>query len=156
MLLRALAKLAPSGMTVSLYEGVGELPHFNVDLDTDSPPSTVDAFRSLLRSADAVVISSPEYARGVPGSLKNALDWIVSSGELVDKPVILINASTTGGETAQAQLIGTLKMMTANVLEKASLTGAMVRKALDEHGNVVEPELRDRLRGCLEALRVGG
>lgn len=81
-LVRALALVAPVDFRVSIYEGLAGLPHFNPDLDTDPPDPAVGAFRDRLRDADAVVISSPEYAHGVPGSLKNALDWVVGSGEL--------------------------------------------------------------------------
>ncbi len=77
--------------------------------------------RTILAAADGVIVSSPEYAHGVPGSLKNALDWLVSSGELIDKPVLLLNAAPAGGTHAQESLRETLTMLSANVLE-ASLT----------------------------------
>ena len=94
ILLRAAAELAPRGLSVAFYEGLGELPHFNPDLDDEAnPPPQVREFRDALRAADGVMICSPEYAHGVPGSLKNALDWVVGSGELSGKPVALINAS---------------------------------------------------------------
>ena len=89
-LLRAASGLAPQEVEVTLYENLAELPHFNPDLEGAEPRSVTD-FRSLLHSSDAVLISSPEYAHGVPGALKNALDWLVSSGELVStapKPCI--------------------------------------------------------------------
>src|ERR1700692_2434287 len=80
-LLRAAARVAPAGMEVVMYEGVGQLPHLNPDLDVEGiyASPAVTAWRGLLASAGGLVISSPEYANGVPGSLKNALDWIVSS-----------------------------------------------------------------------------
>src|SRR6476619_6816426 len=90
--LRAAALLAPEGVTISMFEEIGSLPHFNPDLDGIEGSAVLD-FRRRLQDADGVLISSPEYAHGVPGSLKNALDWIVGSGELVDKPVAIINAS---------------------------------------------------------------
>ena len=91
-LLRAIDALAPPGVEVTLYDGLADLPAFNPDFE-GAEPSSVLAFRGQLKSADGVFISSPEYAHGVPGSLKNALDWIVGSGELVDKPVAILNAS---------------------------------------------------------------
>src|SRR5512134_528071 len=99
-LLRAAAAVAPPGMAFTFYEALGSLPHFNPDLDGEgaTPPPAVAAFRRALGAADGVVISSPEYAHGVPGSLKNALDWLVSSGELTDKPLALLTASPGGGE----------------------------------------------------------
>ena len=89
---------------VILYDGLGNLPHFD---DSKHPPETVTAFRTLLQVCDGVLICSPEYAFGVPGSLKNALDWTVSSGEFVHKPLALITAAT-GGDKAHAALLDTL------------------------------------------------
>src|SRR5689334_7742067 len=91
-ILKAATMLAPDGVSISLYEGLGMLPHFNPELEGAEGPAVLD-FRRRIRESDGVLISSPEYAHGVPGSLKNALDWIVGTGELVDKPVALINAS---------------------------------------------------------------
>jgi NAD(P)H-dependent FMN reductase len=108
-LLRAATSLAPEGVAISLYGGLGDLPHFNPDLEGAEPPSVLD-FRTQLQRSDGVLISSPEYAHGVPGVLKNALDWLVGSGELVGKPVALLNASPRATH-AQASLIETLTTM---------------------------------------------
>src|SRR5260370_34900796 len=106
-------------MELVFYEDLGSLPHFNPDLDTDSPPKTVKDFRAMLAAADGVLISSPEYAHGIPASLKNALDWIVSSGELNAKPVALIMASPTGGRQAQASLVQHLTSLKPKLLVAA-------------------------------------
>lgn len=153
-LLHAAAAVAPAGMDIVLYQDMGALPHFNPDLDgIDAvPPPAVAALRALLATADGVLISSPEYAHGVPGSLKNALDWIVSSGELVDKPVVLLNASPSGGEFAQAALLEILRTMSARVLVEASLVAPFVRKKLDPAGNVTDPEVARALGASLAAL----
>jgi NAD(P)H-dependent FMN reductase len=94
--LEAAAMLAPAGMAMAVYEGLAHLPHFNADLDTAEPPDAVLTLRREIGLADGLVISSPEYAHGVPGSLKNALDWLVASFEFPGKPVMLINASPPG------------------------------------------------------------
>src|SRR5262249_60565012 len=88
----------------------GHLPLFNPDLDGEGavPPPPVHEFRGLLRAADGVLLSCPEYGHGVPGTLKNALDWIVSTGELEGKPVALIVASPSGGGWARGALGPTL------------------------------------------------
>ena len=85
-------------------------------------------------------ISSPEYAHGVPGSLKNALDWIVGSGELVDKPVAMLNASRMA-TYAQASLRETITVMSARVIIEASLTIPIQGKHLDEAGIAADPQL---------------
>jgi chromate reductase len=117
-LLRAAQKLAPEGIDLAIYEGLDKLPHFNPDDDEEgaTPPPAVAELRSLLAAADGILISSPEYAHGVPGSLKNALDWLVSDGALVGKPIALISASPVGGQFAQTSLVETLTTMNWRVI----------------------------------------
>src|SRR5690349_783719 len=79
--LQAAVALAPPGVEIVLYDGLSRLPHFNPDVDGEIALAPVADWRTRLRAADGVLISSPEYAHGVPGSLKNALDWVVGSGE---------------------------------------------------------------------------
>src|SRR5688572_24611826 len=141
-LLRAAANVAPAGMEFLFYDGLGTLPHFNPDVDgeTDVPPESVREWRAAVAAADAVVICSPEYAHGLPGSLKNALDWLVSSGELTDVPVILLNASPAGGRHAQASLAETLTMLSARVLPEASRMEPFLRRKLAQ-GDELEPDI---------------
>ena len=152
--LRAAAARAPAGMQVVIFEGIGALPHFNPDLDAEGaePPPAVKEFRALLASADGFVISSPEYAFGVPGALKDALDWIVSSGELRGKPIVLINASPTGGDHAREALIRTLTVMEGRLLPEASLQTPFVRKMLGPDGDVADPTFLRRIEGSMIAL----
>ncbi|MEV6563197.1 NADPH-dependent FMN reductase [Streptomyces kronopolitis] len=102
---------------------LGALPHFNPDLDGEgaTPPAPVATLRTGVAAADALLLVSPEYAHGVPGVLKNALDWLVSSGECVHKPVAVLTASPSpaGGDHANAQLRETLRMMTGTVVTAA-------------------------------------
>src|SRR5581483_420099 len=94
--LEAVRLLAPAGVEVLPWHGLGGLPHFNPDLDTEQAPATppaVAALRRLVGECDGLLISSPEYAHDVAGSLKNALDWLVSCSEFPGKPVALINTS---------------------------------------------------------------
>lgn len=114
MLLQAAATLAPDNIKIALYNSIANLPHFNPDLDNENPPTAVIDFRDHLQRADGILICTPEYAHGVPGALKNALDWIVGSGELMNKPVALINPSTTSFH-AQESLAETLTVMMAKV-----------------------------------------
>ena len=79
--------------------------------DTDPAPAVVDTFRALVQSADGLVIATPEYAHGLPGSLKNLLDWLVGSGELYDKRVVITSAAPAAerGKHARADLERTLR-----------------------------------------------
>ena len=88
--LRALQALAPAHVAVTIYPGLGALPHFNPDLDVEPAPEPVAALRQAVASADVLVICTPEYAHGVPGVLKNGLDWLVSYEGFIAKPVALI------------------------------------------------------------------
>ena len=113
-LLQAAAILATDEADVHIYNSIADLPHFNPDLDGEAPPPAVADFRDQLRNADGVLICTPEYAHGVPGALKNALDWTVGSGEFMHKPVALINPSATSFH-AQESLTETLTVMMAKV-----------------------------------------
>lgn len=159
-LLRAAASVAPAGMEFVFYDGLADLPQFNPDLDElDSvPPKPVAELRALAASASGFVFSTPEYAHGLPGALKNALDWLVSSGELIDKPVLVLNASPNSGQFAQAQLAETLRMLSARVLEASRLQPFLERKpaangsGIDESGLEI---LRSSMNALAEEIPVG-
>ena len=91
-LLRAAARLAPPGMLVTSLSGIGDLPLFNPDFEPHVPPP-VAALYAAVAAADALLIASPEYAHGITGTIKNALDWLVSVESFVCKPVAVLNAS---------------------------------------------------------------
>src|SRR6476620_11424944 len=120
-LVSAAVRLAPAGVEVSTYGALADIPPFNPDLDADTAPAGVVRFRAALEACDAILICSPEYAHGVSGVLKNALDWVVGSGELMGKPIALINASTRATH-ADASLRETLATMSGRVIEEASVT----------------------------------
>lgn len=92
-LLHAAAAAAPPGVTVTIFDGLGDLPHFNPDLETASAPAAVTRWRDALAGSDAVLIACPEYAFSLPGVLKNAIDWVVGSGELEQK-IVGVTAAT--------------------------------------------------------------
>src|SRR5205807_8566988 len=102
------------------------------------PAPAVAELRALLRRADGFIISVPEYAHGLPGAFKNALDWLVSSGELAKKPILVLNASA-GGQYAQANLVETLTLIEGEVLE-ALLLAPFVRTRLTADGALGEAE----------------
>ncbi|MDQ2687814.1 MAG: NAD(P)H-dependent oxidoreductase [Armatimonadota bacterium] len=153
VLLRAAAQLAPKGVEITLYDGLGDLPHFNPDLDAEGEagPEAVEDFRARLREADGVLISSPEYAHGVPSVLKNALDWVVGSGEFVGKPVALLNARPNS-TFAQASLTETLTVMMAVLVAEASATIPLPGNTVDEAAIVADSKLSDPLRAALTAF----
>lgn len=128
-LLLAAQRLAPQSLDIEVFDGIGDLPHFNPDLDGENVARAVTDFYARLRSCDGVLICCPEYAHGVPGSFKNALDWIVGSGELMNKPVALLKVSAHGTH-AHESLCETLSVMMARVVPEASVTIALGRNNL--------------------------
>ncbi len=141
--LRAAARLAPAGVDIALFEGIADLPFFNPDLDGDRLPAPVAAFRALIGAADGILISSPEYARGVAGVLKNALDWLVASFEFPNKPVALINTSPRATHAL------TLETMSAQLVRDAFVTLPLLGAAHDEMSIVSNEALAGPLRDAI-------
>lgn len=152
-IVRAAALLAPAGVTVTLYDGLDELPHFNPDLDDegDVPPPTVAELRRLVGESDALLISTPEYAHGIPGSLKNALDWLVSSLEFPGIAVAVINPSAHSYH-ANESLIEVLRTMSAQLPAGASTRIALPRRSMSENEVAGDAALAREISKVLLAL----
>jgi chromate reductase, NAD(P)H dehydrogenase (quinone) len=153
-LLRAISALAPDRIQISIYEGIGNLPHFNPELDGEIPLPSVRDWRNQLKQADGIIFCTPEYAHGVPGVLKNALDWIVSSGEFMHKPTAVISASPApdGGAKANASLVQTLKVMMAQIEPKAILCLPAILAKLTASGRINDPDTISSLQLLLSTL----
>jgi NAD(P)H-dependent FMN reductase/GNAT superfamily N-acetyltransferase len=150
-LVEAAGRLAPDDVRFSIYRGLGGLPPFNPDLgDSDLPTSVVD-YRTQLENCDALLVSSPEYAHGVPGVLKNALDWVVGSGELIDKPIALVNASSRARH-AWRSLAETLTTMSARIVVEASVTIPLDGRGLNADGIAGDAVLSAALRTAIVSL----
>jgi len=149
-LLEAAALLAPEGVEITVYRGLGNLPHFNPDLEGLESAAALQ-YRRQLQEADGVLISSPEYAHGVTGVMKNALDWVVGSGELVNKPVALWNASLRSTH-AHASLLETLTVMSARIIPQACITLPHWDKTLDAAGIVSHVQISRLLRESIDEL----
>jgi NAD(P)H-dependent FMN reductase len=152
LLLRAVSKLAATGVDFHLAEPLDRLPHFNPDHDVDPAPDAVRAWREELAAADGVVFCSPEYAHGIPGTLKNALDWDVSSGKLYRKPVVLVSASPYGGERGAASLLQVLGALHANVVREVHVH--MRRDTFDADGSLRDAAVVETLKSALGELTV--
>ena len=158
-LLAAAAQLAPAGVTVSVYSELGVIPAFSPDLEqAPAPvPPAVAHWRAALAAADMILISSPEYAHGVPGALKNALDWVVGSVqcEIVNKPVVLLNASPRA-TYAQTQLVEVLTPMSAVVGPEATILLDIPRRGVDAVRLAADPVLAPALGAAVAALVAAG
>lgn len=138
----------PPQVEFSFYNGIGNLPHFD---GAENPPSPVADFLEWVRSADGVFICTPEYAFGVPGTLKNALDWAVGGGEFSGKPVAFITAST-GGEHAHESLEKTLGAINARIPQGGSILISGIRAKLNVEGKFSDPELSLKIKSVVDAL----
>ena len=135
--IEAVANLSKGVFQIELFSGLADLPHFNPDLDTNTPPATVANFRKSLTDSEGVLICTPEYAMGPPGTLKNALDWAVSSCEFNRKPVALITAATSG-QKAHESLMATLQMIDAVIGEKAQLLISFAKAKINHKAEIVD------------------
>lgn len=146
-LLQAAIALSPEGVEMRLYGGLGDLPHFNPDLESMELPAVEDLRRQLVW-ADGLIISCPEYAHGVPGVLKNALDWLVGGEEFAGKPIALFNASPRAIH-AQASLTEIVTTMAGRVVAEGSITVSLLGRNLDAAGIVADVEMAGQVRGAI-------
>jgi len=137
-------------LQVSVFAGVGDLPLFNPDLES-VPPESVLALRAAVDRASALLIASPEYAHGVSGAMKNALDWLVSFEGFIHKPVAVINTSARA-QHADASLKEILQTMSASILPEASVSIPLLGTCITEEAMVASPEVRSQIRSTLLAL----
>lgn len=146
-LLQAAIALSPKNIQMKLYDGLGDLPHFNPDLEPIEPPSVTD-LRAQVKWSDGLAISTPEYAHGVPGVLKNALDWLVSGEEFIGKPIALFNASPRSVH-AQASLTEIVTTMAGRIVPEACITVSLLGRNLDAAGIVANPEVSNELQAAI-------
>lgn len=149
---RAAARLAPSGVRVDVFSGLGNLPLFNPDRET-VPPEVVQSFRESVGKADALLIASPEYAHGVSGAMKNALDWLVSFEGTIGKPVALVNTSPRAHH-AYESLREVLATMSTVVVTGASLSIPLLGGATTEEAMLGSVEVQAVTQRLFEALAV--
>jgi chromate reductase len=147
------AQLAPSGVTATVYPGMGDLPHFNPDDDREPLASSVAQLRMAVGQASAVLISTPEYAGSLPGSFKNLLDWTIGGSGLYLKPTGWINPSSVGGarDTYHALRL-VLDKAGASVVEAATADIPVARDRIGPDGMVGDEAIRERIGAVVAAL----
>ena len=155
-LLRAAIELAPEGLVIEPYE-IGDLPHYSEDLDVAGGPPAAQKLQSAIRAADALLIATPEYNYGLPGALKNAIDWASrppNDHALRRKPVAIMGASMGMGGTIRAQLAlrQTLLFTECYCLLKPEVCVAGAMSRFDASGTLIDEESREYVGQLLEAL----
>lgn len=150
-LIYAIAELARDTLNVTVYKGLMSLPPFNPDNDGANADEAVADLRSQLNDADGVLVCTPEYAMGVPGTLKNAIDWTVSSANFYHKPTALITASSAG-DKGHASLLETLKVIGADITDETQLLISHVKLKVSNDSKITDDKTRLEIAALIEAF----
>jgi chromate reductase len=156
-LLRAAVELSPKNLEIRVYERLGDIPLYNADVEAKGDPEPVAAFKSAIASADALLVVTPEYNYGIPGPLKNAVDWASrppNKSVLRDKPAAIMGASSGGIGTARAQLSLRQSFVFTNtlVMPQPEVLVARATEKFDESGKLKDDSTGKFVRQLLEAL----
>jgi NAD(P)H-dependent FMN reductase len=136
-LIKAIEDLSEESLDITLYHGIERLPQFNPDNDGENVTKEVADFRQQLDNAEGIIICTPEYAHGVPGTLKNAIDWTISSSSFPHKPTMLITAST-GGHYGHKSLLETLKAIEARNVENLQLVIPFAKTKINRDNKIID------------------
>lgn len=151
-LVKAIQELTADIFDIEIYKGIGQLPQFNPDMDNaERLPAGVADFRTQLKTADGILICTPEYAMGVPGALKNAIDWTVSSCEFSHKPVALITASTSGLKAHDA-LLATLQVIEAEMTPDTALVIPFIKTKVNAENKITDTATLQSVHKLLAAF----
>lgn len=152
-LLRDIKTRLSQSADCKIYERLGDVPPFGPDLPC---PDVIADLRSQIKTADAIIIASPEYVHGIPGVLKNALDWVVGSGEWDGKPTAIINVTPSANEPVYVRdgLKEVIRVMSGGfVLESASFTVTGAFKLFGEHGEITDPLLIEKIDQAVSVVK---
>lgn len=158
-LVRATTRLAPAGVTVQTYRGLRDLPHYDADLDLEPAPDEVRELRERIAAAHGVLIATPEYNGGVPGVLKNALDWASTphgASALTGMPIAVMGATPgrSGTAGAQAQLRQVLARIGCDVVEGPELAISKAYDRFDNDGRLTDEMVAKSVAELMNALQL--
>lgn len=146
-LLEALRAASPDDISIEICDLIGDLPIFNPDDEGERTPAIVAAFAAKIRDADGLIVSCPEYAHGIPGGFKNALDWLVSRDEVPFKPLMFAHASHRG-DLVLEQLDEVLRTMSLRIVQEAFLRVPIAGKSEEAQAAIL---MEARENGTLRA-----
>ncbi|MDQ3063107.1 MAG: NAD(P)H-dependent oxidoreductase [Acidobacteriota bacterium] len=149
-ILEIIAEMFGDKVNLTTYGGLGDLPHFNPDLDTDTPLVAIADLRQQINRCDGVLICSPEYVFSVPAALKNALEWTVSAANFHNKPTALVTASSLG-EKAHESLLLILKTIDAKIGENSALLISHAQTKI-KNGKVSDAKTIEQLNLLIESF----
>lgn len=144
-IIQYVAEIVSNEFEVEIYNDLASLPHFNPDLDTDSAPEIVEQLRNKIRNANGVLVCTPEYVFSLPGALKNAIEWCVSTTIFSEKPVALITASASGAKAHESlQLV--MKTVGADMNEETQLLIQGAKGKIDSTGEITDAATAQQLK----------
>lgn len=150
-IINAIAQLGKEQLDITLFD-ITTLPHFNQDVSDEQAPDSVRAFREAVAKADGVLICTPEYVFSLPGVLKNAIEWTVSTTVFSDKPTALITASSSG-EKAHESLLLVMNTLGVKTTDELCLLISGVKSKLNAKGEVMDEQLLVKLNALIKALK---
>lgn len=150
-LIEAIINLCDERFEISIYNSIGGLPQFNPEDDVQNVAKEVFNFRELLDNADGIIICTPEYAHGVPGTLKNAIDWTISSGQFPNKPTMLITAATDG-KFGHKALLETLSAIEAKNIANLQLVINFAKTKISMDGRITDAPTLRKVEGIINSF----
>lgn len=149
--IRAISELSKEILNINLYEGLTSLPYFNQDLSIENTPQSVLDFRDAISKADGVIICTPEYVFSLPGILKNAIEWVVSTTVFTDKPTALITASSSGHKAHESLLL-VMNTLSIKTNDEMCVLISGVKSKLDAQVQIIDEPLIIQLKQLIKHL----
>lgn len=150
-LLKMISDITSDIYEVSIFEEIAELPHFNPDLDNENPPRKIVEFREKIANSDGIIICTPEYVFSIPGSLKNAIEWCVSTTLFSDKPIGIITASASGDKGhEELQLI--MKTLESKFDKKTAIQIKAVKGKIHKDDGIIDNETLGKIKAFLKSF----
>ncbi len=150
-LLKAIAALSANEFEIEIYDQLAVLPHFNPDIDNETPPEEVTTLREKIKACDGVLICTPEYVFSLPGSLKNAIEWMVSTTLFSHKPTAIITASGLG-ERAHESLQLIMKTIEAKMTAQTQLHISGVRSKVNANGEIIDESTLNKINELIASF----
>ncbi|MES2560092.1 MAG: NADPH-dependent FMN reductase [Bacteroidota bacterium] len=152
-LLKTIHSMAKDQFEIDIYDGLSSLPYFEPNPENENIHASVVEFRNKIREADGILICTPEYVFSLPGILKNALEWTVSTTVFTDKPASLITASSSG-KVAHESLLLVMKTLGVKTTDKTCLHIQSIKSKMTKEGDIVDNATVEHLGQLIDALRI--
>jgi chromate reductase len=150
-ILQAIVEMYREVADFTIYNEIDQLPHFNPDLDIEPFPPAVDSFRKKIELSDGVLICTPEYVFSLPGSLKNAIEWTVSTTLFTDKPTALITAASSGQKAFEALNL-LMRTLSVRLTDNGALLISAPKTKVSKEGVITDTATLQAIRELMDAF----